>query len=274
MIDTNNLDRSFIDTFIRKVFNYYNGKINIFNNNCILKIDWAYRGTSSCVGFSRNPNIVIIFPMVMIRYSNSANHLLTIIVETIIHELYHCDQIIDYSRMNNDKEYILSIEHPAEIQTLIYVINHTNEIAEQFGLYLNTDPEEYKLYITMHENGYFYYRRRYVDHIFIMLSEISRTSFAEMYYAISSINDMLVNNHGTIVISFNNNKYLIQDNDYKIPLQKLNEIFYNEFFQYPYIINTHIEYKYDDKNDIGLMEINYTGTNVMVKKINGGSTNE
>lgn len=58
-------DRFEIECFINKVFYYYNGRINTFNNKLMLFIDWCeFRATNNGARY-RHPNIVSVYPAVI-----------------------------------------------------------------------------------------------------------------------------------------------------------------------------------------------------------------
>ena len=96
------------EDFIFKVFNYYNGRINAFNTPAVLSINWVNYGTIA--GSTRLPNIVEIKPMVVLSYilnkNQNLNYFYYYLLETIIHALFHVDQIIDYRRVRMDSKYI------------------------------------------------------------------------------------------------------------------------------------------------------------------------
>ena len=61
------LDVQYVNEFIYKVFNYYNGRINIFNP-AVLHIEWVRKMNSENGATTRNPNVITIFPRVIQRY--------------------------------------------------------------------------------------------------------------------------------------------------------------------------------------------------------------
>ena len=95
------------ENFIRSVFNYYNGRINIFNK-AILCIDWVIK-RDDVAGYSTQPNIVYIFPRTLMIISNNEDVFKFNIIMTVIHELYHTDQDVVYNHIV-DPAYNISIE--------------------------------------------------------------------------------------------------------------------------------------------------------------------
>ena len=62
------MNKKELDDFIIKVFHYYNGRINVINNNAVLDINWANQIMCNAGGYSKLPNIVVINPMIINRF--------------------------------------------------------------------------------------------------------------------------------------------------------------------------------------------------------------
>ena len=122
-----------INDFIIKVFNYYNGKINIINNKAILNINWKQSKESITMGDCTIPNVITIYPVcIMCDYDD--NELKMMIVETIVHELHHADQLLDYRLCKNDRRYVNIMEAACESQTASYLLTHKQEVYDIFGV--------------------------------------------------------------------------------------------------------------------------------------------
>lgn len=119
--------REWINNFIFKVFNYYNGKINSLNR-CTLEIEWVDKQESTILGQTLNPNIVKIYPEIIFRNSNNQFHYIFTIMDVIIHELHHADQFILYKQLSEDAEYVAIIESPVIRETANYILNNINEL--------------------------------------------------------------------------------------------------------------------------------------------------
>lgn len=221
------IDYNKINTFIYKVFNYYNGKINTFCK-ANLFIEWVSK--SLIVGTTRNPNVITIYPMSAIKYANNEYELYYILLESVIHELYHIDQIIDFPRMMLDKYYMAQIECAVESETNIYLANHRQEIYEQFGInvYMNS-----KLISNIDKFSLSrYHRKRLSDHIIGILREInSSLNFKIDINTLSKKIIDLLNNNGIIYIILNN-KSIINFNNYCCNIDINNKILYDEYFKY------------------------------------------
>lgn len=162
-----------INDFIIKVFNYYNGKINPINK-AVLDINWCNLNMCDAGGFSRLPNIVVINPMVITRFYYNDEFMIKIqILETIIHELYHSDQIINYQLYMSDINYNKFIEHSCELETVIYIAGHVQEIYNVFGIDIFIDKDRYnKLINYWYYPGVRYQRRNFNDHIFMCIDNL------------------------------------------------------------------------------------------------------
>lgn len=202
-----------INDFIIKVFNYYNGKINIINK-AVLDINWANLYTCDAGGYSRLPNIVVINPNVIFRYYGSSEVNVKIaIIEAIIHELYHTDQLINYRLYVSDINYNKFIEYACEVQTAIYIAGHIQEICNMFGINIRMSNMAYNNCMTYWDlPGVKYQRRYYHDHIFMCIDnicnfdkEIVSIIHEFIKYNIETKSDIIINiNNDKIYVCFNN----------------------------------------------------------------------
>ena len=213
-----------IDDFIIKVFNYYNGKINVINK-AVLDINWANMMTCDAGGYNKSPNITIINPSVIIRYyGDSENRVKIAIVETIIHELYHCDQLINYRLYVSDINYNKFIEHACEVQTAIYIAGHVKEINNVFGLNIELSGTAYNNCMTYWDlPGIKYQRRYYYDHIFMCIYDICNMdkNIASRIY--DYIKHNIINKHD-VIININNELINICYEGNILPIDEFNKI--------------------------------------------------
>ena len=75
-----NFNKENVNNLILNVFNFYNGRINVFNK-AVLDVNWANQWDSYNGGYSRLPNIVIINPLVIARHANSIYDMYVMIIE-------------------------------------------------------------------------------------------------------------------------------------------------------------------------------------------------
>lgn len=207
--------------FITKVFNFYNGRINTFNP-ARLQIEWIHNSTNAA-GQTKNPNMVLIYPLTVAKYSDSEYKFFYILLETIIHELYHIDQIIDYPLMVFDNYYLARVECAVEEQTNIYLANNKQEIFENFGIDVSMVNNTILSNINKYA-GALYHRRRSIDHLFVILKEvdalsITKNNLQELLYGYD-INTVSITINGKLCATSIDNINLI------------NNFFYNMYFKY------------------------------------------
>lgn len=216
------IDYNKINDFIIKVFNYYNGKINIINK-AVLDINWANQMTSNIGGYSALPNIVKINPSVIIRFYNDEFYIKIHIIETIIHELYHTDQLINYVLYASDKNYNIFIENACEVQTTIYIINHLQEICDVFDFNsIKYDKNSHNKFMMIHDlPGVKYQRRYYYDHIFMCIDDMSNITKEVAIDVYQFIKDN-INNRDDIIMIINNEEFDICVNKQLMPIEEFN----------------------------------------------------
>lgn len=110
-------------------------KIAKINRRVDLEIDYInpYAGLFGEFVF---PNKIKIYLANMIRLTNNDRNVLRInIVYTIIHELFHTNQVIDGDRYLDDKEYHKDIEESVERETARYVITNRKTLEYEWDCY-------------------------------------------------------------------------------------------------------------------------------------------
>lgn len=227
------IDRDMVELFLNKVFNYYNGKINTVNYPAVLNIEWALLYNRSEAGYTKDPNIVTINPMIIMRNSNTETDFYILSLETIIHELYHIDQVIDYFKLISNTSYRLKIEQAVEIMTANYMINHSNDIALNFGLYVY-DPAHYEAVIRIWEahGPWKYERLNYTDHIFSLINlplRMSGYTDNTMNNIYNIIKVKMQENNGKILFNINNEPIIVQNNSEKVSIADINKYFYFKY---------------------------------------------
>ena len=227
------IDRDTVELFLNKVFNYYNGKINIVNCPAVLKIEWALLYNRSEAGYTKDPNIVTVNPMIIMRNCNTETDFYILALETVIHELYHIDQVIDYFKLVSDPSYRIKIEQAVEIMTANYLINHSDDIALNFGLYVY-DPAHYEAVIRVWGNydSWHYDRLKYYDHIFSLINlplRMAGYSDDTMKNLYSIIKTSTETNNGKILFNINNEPIVVQNNDMKVSITDINKYFYFKY---------------------------------------------
>lgn len=240
-----------INDFILRVFNFYNGRINICNR-ARLQIEWINNHTS-VAGSTKNPNVVIIYPLVIEKYSDSEYKFYYIILETIIHELHHIDQVINYPLMVCDTNYLARIECAVEEQTAIYIANNKQEIFENFGINIDYINSTILNNINKYA-GFSYNRRRYIDHLIIILREIDALSSSkELCNYICNFNE-----YKRIIININGSTIDRYDD-----ISLTNQFFYDNYFKYSLFQNVNMVF--NECNNELYITITFTPGYNMVK---------
>ena len=118
-------------SFAIHVFNFLNGKINPPYNICNLFISSYDRNNFAEF---RKPNIVVLYldSIICSFYPNELNIKSTILM-TLAHELSHSCQDTDMTRYGTDPYYKEMIENSNEANTEKWVIDHMDEIYNEFG---------------------------------------------------------------------------------------------------------------------------------------------
>lgn len=252
-------NRNEIDAFIRNVFNYYNGRINLINP-AKLQIEWLQCNNVNTAGVSLLPNIVEIYPNVMCRIVNNEEQLKRWIVMVVIHELYHTDQIIDTTLLMYDDKYEKYIENAVEVMTTIYIANHREEIYNNFGV-LISNSNNLREYMYEYISGSGNYRRKnLVQHIFLCLSDTIRlenfiNDFFDVYYK-------YIESDRNILLFVSRDKYIyIKNNTRLIDINVFNDFMYNMYFRFSHR-KTKMEY-FEENNELYIY-LRFTGFNNMV----------
>ena len=223
--------RDYINDFIYKVFNYYNVKINIFNK-AVLRIDWVnhYGKIDKVLAYSAPPNKIVIFPNIIRASINNMYNLMINIIECIIHELYHTDQLIDYTRMvTGHSDYVYSIEAPVEVETNLYILNHIKEIYDIFGVDISMDYNVFLGRYKRYDVGFRYIRRDYLSHLLVCFKGalFSIDDFRKLELYVEWIRKAI---NGRIFLEINGiTYYLYHDGEY-FDLNDLNKFLNNTIY--------------------------------------------
>lgn len=259
------IDRNKINDFVIKVFNYYNGRINLINNNAILDINQCNLIGGDIGGYSVLPNIVKINPLVVIRFYKTENMIKAGLIETIIHELYHTDQIINYQLYMADYNYKNFIEHSCQLQTAIYIAGHMQEINNIFGVNFMDTIDYHKYIESWYYPGVNYERRYFHDHIFMCIDNLCNFN-KDISKSIYDFVVDTIKNKKSIIININDKVLKVCMNGIMIPIDDFNK-YMSTYHNYTgsWDCNYHI---YDANNGDLYININLKAcTNIMCKKI-------
>lgn len=255
-----------INDFINKVFNYYNGKINIINK-AVLDINWCNLLICDAGGYSRLPNIVVINPNVIIRYYGEYGdtRIKIAIIETIIHELYHTDQLINYTLYVSDANYNKFIEHACEVQTAIYIAGNIQEIYNIFGINVQLSNKAYNNCMTYWDQpGVIYQRRYYHDHIFMCIDDMCNLNIEAAPKIHQFITDSVLAKND-IIININNEIMPVCLNGESMHINKFNEIISKYICTGIHYVKHEVTY-YKDPHKL-IINIETEVLNLMCKKV-------
>ena len=255
-----------IEEFIERVFGYYNGRINIVNP-AELMVDYFERKSERSCDDHGLPNIVQLHAGFIWRTESSVNAFKSEVVYTLIHELYHVDQRVEFYRLigkyGGDMQYRKYIEDSNDFMAVSYILGHLNEIHNLFGVVFNQNELEYyhDIYNSL-ITAPMYQRITYEDYIIQVIEGMFRMS-DEVRVHIYSI----LNTENTVMyISINDNYFLLKNYRYRASMDMINAFFYNNMYQYD-IFNLHaretmVEYDYCTKY---VLEIDLDGNYNMCK---------
>ena len=253
-----------LDTFIHDVFNYYNGKINKFNYPAKLIVEWTTNESREILGSSKLPNIVMIYPQVLIDYLFDTypyekitelgviSDMKCWIIDTIIHELYHIDQCIDYTTYVSNHQYQMRIESAVEVATAIYILNNKMEIYNKFGVRVFDDSSYREIISNQDKCFYPYYRLDIINHLYFIISPMivdnygDFTLFGFSNNEITFLYDILKDPKYDISISINGVSFNIRINGIFANMFDINEYFYNTYYFANYHIGTNVFLHFED----------------------------
>lgn len=255
-----------VEPFIQSVFDYYNGRVNIFNNKAVLDINWTNQVNGDIGGLSILPNIVTIYPMPLYRiYDYNITEVKGRIIYTIIHELYHTDQFMLPNEYMSNSKYKDYIEYACELESYIYMACNIDEIYNTFNIKFNIDIIK-KLIQRYDVVGIRYQRRHYNDHIFMCILNLIPLNYRKTEN-INKIKDTIynsINNKNNLILKVNDKYiYIIKDSQY-ISLESFN-YFISQLY-YDMLIGGDINIT--NINDEVFININTTFMNNMCRIIN------
>ena len=226
-----------VNTIITNVFNYFNGRVNIFQK-ARLYINWCSVQGSSNGGLTTNPNCVIIYPRVIERYSNSKEEFTINIILIVIHELYHIDQCIIFNRMEVDKAYHDMIENTVEVESTSYLYNHIHEINEEFNLNIRLNSNKIGYLINFFSYGNLYHRAKYLDHLISLITELFNYQYCVENNILQLITQYYNTSNSKIIIKINNNTLVVKENDAIGNINIFNDFMFDKYYRYNYIAHS------------------------------------
>lgn len=199
--------KKYVEALIQKAFFYYNGKINIFNNPMELIINWtSCRGTNQnghVCGMYTTPNRIVIHPYEITKIGNGINGVMeVVVVETIIHELYHADQEFHVHIKNEEYKYSF-VELPVDAMTYYYMQIHKIEICRLFHIPIKIMNYKLDGYLKEYLHLVFRYRRRTLYSHIIMILENLIQDQAAIKHINHEMNKIYQKENSSIIIELN-----------------------------------------------------------------------
>lgn len=234
-----------------KIFNHYNGIINR-----IIPAELTIEMTTplpkaKLMGSRYYPNRVYLYLSNILKAADGNIHaVITLIVNTIIHELYHIDQSVICQRCINDKQYVTQIETEVEFMVYSYIMNNKESVTkvakDAFSWALGTNDNFMITYIGANEvttaadifnNGVYLYNRvnNIYDHILIGIKNIL-FNHPKCDDIMQQIYNILANGIPFAIV-INDDPLVITDYDDEgdlciVDMNDINMYMYNTYFKY------------------------------------------
>lgn len=258
--------------FTERVFQYYNGRINP-NIPARLEIKTIRDRNDIRSAYTMYPNIVFVQPFVSYEWCermypglNFENRVFYTIIESVIHELFHVEQFLMYSRLD-DVEYVRRIEADTDFMMASYILNHQQEIYQVFDVIV--DEEIQYLHLFQPYRNRLYERKNIFEHICLFVDDTAGKAttrdkineiIRKIIYYVEEVPDSILK------YIINGHTIIIKDGDYTIDINQYNKEAYDHYYQFNYFNKVEVmeassnkEYQYI-VNTVG----NY---NVMARKI-------
>lgn len=238
------------DEFCYKCFNILNGIVNPINKSCRLDIN---RNMESNIFGERSPyiNSITIYPYsVWYLWSHLGDDFVkTIILDTIVHELFHCDQIFSISKYSNDEIYRDNVEGQVVKKTSYFILNNL-WLEESLGftidqVYIANRIAIYDDITTLYRktNAYNVYR----DVLYNIICDKDKHILIRE----------LLDECKTVGIMINEQCFVIKENNtLEQDLYKFNQFMYDNMYKYS--IDSTYSITMKRQSDVGLIEIEYT----------------
>lgn len=265
---------------IEVMFNQYNGLVNI----CVpAKLEVSPIKTEICrAGYTAYPNIIIIYPTnIFTIYNYDIKKCIIVIIETIIHELFHIDQLINTTKILEDNEYRNNIESAVEFMTYTFITNNINLIVQNTNnLFRNINITNDDVINTIlckkrfnSINNFSWYNRKNIyDHIIIgVINMVGSDYGAEL---LDELINCFENQSKDLIFEINGNKLIILYKDelgesYIVDINTYNNFIYESYFKYFHHIISRNECGFrEDNNSITLVINTKRDTNNMVSILN------
>lgn len=225
-------DKMYYESTCHYIFNYYNGRINIFNTPCILKIDWQPPEDFEyfeLAKFSR-PNIVTVHMLHLVAICKFLDiHPAIVMAEILIHELFHADQ--DPVPACDISFKMETIEIPVVNMSYDYIHAHIHEIAGFIGP--QCDIESLKDKISKYEESqiHFDYLYTYQTDVYFPYKRVC--DWKHIFYTLvhllpgidmNAILRFFINPDKMVMLEYKSHMYSLKCADAYMPIPQFNHL--------------------------------------------------
>ena len=205
--------------YSRMIFNYFCNKIVQLYRPIYLTIN--YTEYDNIYGQHTFPSQIILYLKNIIDKEKHDNLIKIQIIYTIIHELFHCDQLIYHNKYDNDNNYNKRIEQDADYETSKFIIENKNEIEQVFRVDFSPLLEYLDKHIYFGGN---YNKRTNEDYIVY--------NIFTLFYDLNIVKK--IKEYETVHIYLNNRKRITikSNNIYSNNLFELTEAIYQDAIKY------------------------------------------
>ena len=198
---------------INGIVNYAEPLICLVNRHPTVHIDWKFDADIPFVaGECGNPCDIYVYPMNLLAIANYYNWSIEKyygeLCGTIIHELFHINQYVDYLKSAYNADYAKMVEDSVDAYTTFFIASHIGDILDIVGCDIEI-PYDERAY-AKYQNSV-YNIRYFGNHIKSLLLELG-------------VSEEDANNTINCIIS--SQKYHIEVNGDIIPI-KINGVYYN-----------------------------------------------
>ena len=263
-------DEKFYNTVIETYFNFFNGRVNMFNYPAELVIDWAPNETNNgVIGVSVMPNRVFIYPRVLLHHVVNQEMFMYECLETVIHELFHIDQAYNPMLLSSHRDiaYVNTVEAAVNCATASYIINNAEMIQKQFALPKNFVDAARRCMSAKIDRfisygiNMMYYRRNIYNHLCAIIDDLVDDTKISTFL----VKCMTVYNKN-VCININGNTLSLYKDGTMASIHDINEFFWNNVCKY-FTRNIHYELLQVPNDSTVMLKLDIHPANDMVRKI-------
>lgn len=199
------MTRKQVEFMIYDIINTFNGRINKVNTDLVIDINWLNMYGSAAAAVSYPPNRITVYPMVIYRGWTDENHrvryLKPFIIETVLHEMSHQDQVLNYNKYSLNTDYKRFIEYSNQHNTVEFILENFDEICSRYDLTKEErDFFESRMYNDLESTESAIYERK---------TNVFEHMMHSIFFNILDINTLTED--GKDIVNFMYNKFMTHD---------------------------------------------------------------